>query len=203
MVITVTLLAGLMVAGGAMAGPLEEIKARQEGVRSVKALFRQEKHTMLLERPIKSSGTFYFKSPVGVRWEYKDAMTVVYDGENLYLYYIDLEEVEKVRGASGYVGPLVFDIGMLLKDYDVQAERSPDGIRLLIKPRKPMVFESMEMSFAEGAGFPSRVSVLEESGDRTDITLHDVKINADLPDDLFVFHPPPGVKVRERQLKQE
>jgi outer membrane lipoprotein-sorting protein len=184
----------------AEAGPVDDIRQWQKGISTVKAEFRQEKHTELLMRPIKSKGTFYFKSTVGVRWEYDGAMEVVYDGETLYLHYTELEEAEKVRGAGGFVGPLTFDIEELLKDYEVEAEKTDGEIRLDLKPMKQMPFMSMQMVFKEGAPFPEEVTVLEESGDRTVIRFHDLKANERLSDKLFVFKPPPGVKVREREI---
>jgi hypothetical protein len=91
-------------------GAIEDIREKQKGLVTVRAHFKQEKRTELLERPIRSEGKFYFKSPVGVRWEYDEAMVVVYDGKSLYLHYTELDEAEKIDGVSGYVGPLSFDL---------------------------------------------------------------------------------------------
>jgi outer membrane lipoprotein-sorting protein len=41
----------------------------------------------------------------------------------------------------------------------------------------------------------------EETGEMTRIEFKDISINEPLPDDLFVFHPPPGVKMRERKMQ--
>ncbi|MHC4500409.1 MAG: LolA family protein, partial [Planctomycetota bacterium] len=70
---------------GEPSDPLDELVKRQEGLRSVKATFTQESYDLLLGRPIKSSGNFYFRTEKGVRWEYEDAL-VVYDGSVLYVY---------------------------------------------------------------------------------------------------------------------
>jgi outer membrane lipoprotein-sorting protein len=191
----------LLLAAPAGAGLLDEIKERQKGVRTVRAEFRQLKHTELLERPIKSKGTFYFKSPLGVRWEYEDAMVVIYDGKTLYLHYTELDEADKVDGVSGFVGPLVFDLKLLLKDYEVEASKVAEGTRLDLKPKKSMPFQSMVMIFPDGAGFPSEVSIFEETGDRTVIMFHEVKVNVAVSDELLKFSPPPGVVIRERTLQ--
>jgi outer membrane lipoprotein carrier protein len=190
----------LFVFSVAHAGPLEDIRERQKGVKTVKAGFSQKKHTELLERPIKSSGDFYFKSPVGVRWEYRDEMVVVYDGKTLYLHYTELEQAEKVEGVAGYAGPLVFDLEVILKDYRVEVEESNGAARLDLMPKKRKPFKSMAMTFPEGAAFPSQVKIFEESGDHTVIDFHDIKTNVPLSDKLFRFIPPPGVVVRERKL---
>ena len=190
----------LFVFSVAHAGPLEDIRERQKGVKTVKAGFSQKKHTELLERPIKSSGDFYFKSPVGVRWEYRDEMVVIYDGKYLYLHYTELEQAEKVEGVAGYAGPLIFDLEVILKDYRVEVEESEGAARLDLMPKKRKPFKSMAMTFPEGAAFPSQIIIFEETGDHTVIDFHDIETNVPLSDKLFRFIPPPGVVVRERKL---
>jgi outer membrane lipoprotein carrier protein len=187
-------------APAARGGVIEDIQKRQKGISTVRAAFKQEKHTELLARPIRSDGMFYFKAPVGVRWEYRDAMTVVYDGTTLYLHYLELEEAEKIDGVSGYVGPLSFDMEVLLREYRVETEDVPEGVLLNLTPRKKVPFASMSMLFPEGAPFPSEVRIVEEMGDRTVILFSDVETNVKLPDGLFRFAPPPGVMLRERKL---
>lgn len=181
-------------------GAIEDIKEKQKGLVTVKALFKQEKRTELLERPIKSEGKFYFKSPVGVRWEYDDAMVVVYDGKSLYLHYTELDEAEKIDGVSGYVGPLSFDIERILEEYDATPAEAGGGYSILLRPKKRMPFETMEMFFPRGAAFPGEIRMTEETGDVTVITFSDIKTNVKLPDSLFVFTPPPGVVLRERHI---
>ena len=185
----------------AFAGELDEIKRLQKGMRSVKATFSQEKITELLGRPIKSSGTFAMKAGAGVRWDYKDSMVVIYDGRDLYIHYLEMEEAEWIRGAAGFVGPLVFDVDKLTENYRVTAMRHDGGIRLTLWPDKDLSFEKMEMSFPLKSPFPKEVVVFEATGDKTVIRFSEVEVGASLMDSLFVFDPPPGVRVRQRYIK--
>lgn len=196
-----SLVMALLLAAPASAGVLDAIREKQGEVKAVKAGFTQEKRTELLERPILSKGTFYFKPAKGVRWEYDEAMVVIYDGESVYLHYTELEEAEKVGGVAGYAGPLVFDIDLILKDYDVKAGESEGGYRLTLAPKAQMPFERMEMLFDPDAAFPREIRITEESGDLTVIRFSGVELNAEIPDSMFVFTPPPGVTVRERQFQ--
>jgi outer membrane lipoprotein-sorting protein len=180
---------------------IEEIKALQKDISSIKADFSQKKVTELLDRPIKSTGMFYFKSGFGVRWEYDEVMNVIYDGKTLYLHYLGLDEAEKVSGVSGYVGPLSFDIEALLKDYDVTATDISSGVSLSLIPRKHMPFKSMSMVFKKGSPFPDKVRILEESGDHTTINFSNLSTNIELSDGLFIFKVPPGVTLRERSIR--
>lgn len=197
----IILCAVLLLASAVSAGELDDIKRLQKGMRSVKAAFMQTKITELLGRPVRSSGTFYMKAGAGVRWDYKDSMVVIYDGRDLYLHYTELEEAERIRGASGFAGPLVFDVERLTENYRVTAMRTGGSIRLTLVPGKDMPFQQMEMSFQEGSPFPDEIVILEPTGDRTEIKFSDVEVGAALHSDLFVFTPPPGVIVRQRSFQ--
>jgi outer membrane lipoprotein carrier protein len=198
--ILVALLAAIAVSD-AMAGELDELRELQRGLKSVRASFLQVKTTELLGRPIKSRGEFYMKAHAGVRWDYKDSMVVIFDGRDLFLHYIEMEEAEQIRGASGYVGPLVFDVDKLHEKYRVTAMKLEGDIKLTLKPREDAPFERMEMIFAAGSPFPEKIVVLEPSGDKTVIEFIDVKTGVKLSSDLFIFTPPPGVNVRYRYVK--
>jgi|Deesub1362A_J573_1020465.scaffolds.fasta_scaffold00077_3 outer membrane lipoprotein carrier protein len=197
----VFILALLFLVASASAGIIDELKARQKNLKTVKAAFSQEKHTELLRHPIRSKGVFYFKSQVGVRWQY-DEMTVIYDGKTLYIYYPELEEAERLDDVSGFFGPLSFDIESLLKGFSMDAKKENGRIYLTLKPKRQMPFQSMEMMFPAGSAFPEEVKIKEETGDITVIKFKDVEINVPVPDELFVFTPPAGVKIRQRQFPE-
>lgn len=188
--------------GAAHAGDaLDELAARQKGVDTVTAEFSQEKRALLLEKPITETGMFYYKAGAGVRWQYEAGLLVVYDGKALYVFDPEMGEAEKVNEAGSYIGPLSFDMEFLKKDYEIRAERLDGAIRLNLKPKKQMPFASMEITFPGGSAFPREVVMKEETGDETRIEFRDVKINKPLSDELFVFRPPQGVTVKERDLQ--
>jgi outer membrane lipoprotein-sorting protein len=195
------ILIALSLLSPAYADILGELWESQRDVKTVKASFSQEKHTELLDRPIKSEGTLAIRSGSGVRWEYEGEMVVIYDGADLYFYYTELEEAEKLKGASGFMGPLVFDIDLLTRDYEVEASRSEGCYLLVLHPKKEMPFQTMEMQYAQGKPFPEEVKIREETGDTTVITFTDVRINAGVPEELFVLRLPPGVPLRERDMR--
>ncbi len=180
--------------------PLQELVERQEGMKSVHATFTQENYDPLLGRPIESAGDFYFKTDKGVRWEYEDVL-VVYDGSVLYIYSPETDEAEKIRGKRGFMGPLAFDVRALKEEYDIQAGRVDSGIKLTLKPKTEMPFSSMDMVFPKERAFPSEVTVFQETGEKAVIRFANVKVNSRIKDDMFVFSPPPGTEVRERDFE--
>lgn len=191
----------MLLAQAAWAGPLEDIAKAQKETSTVQASFAQEKHTELMSRPLRSKGTFYMKTSKGVRWQYADEMDVIFDGKVIYVYYTELNEVEKVMGAAGYAGPLVFDIKSIVKEYDVTESEAGGIYTLLLKPKSRMPFVQMQMAFQKGAAFPQSVTITEETGDRTVINFTSIEINKSLSDKFFKFTPAKGAKVRERQVQ--
>jgi outer membrane lipoprotein-sorting protein len=181
-------------------GLLDELIERQSRLETVRASFVQEKYDPMLGRPIKSKGAFYFKIGSGVRWEYEDVL-VVYDGVVLYVYSSETDEAERIKGKQGFMGPLAFDVKELLKDYDMDASRGDETITVSLRPKKDMPFESMEMVFEGQEAFPSEVSITGTTGDVSAIRFSNVEINTQFSEDMFVFHPPPGTAVRERELE--
>jgi outer membrane lipoprotein carrier protein len=179
---------------------VDELIERQSMLRTVHASFVQEKYDPMLGRPITSKGDFYFKVGSGVRWEYEDVL-VVYDGKVLYVYSPETGEAEKIRGKQGFMGPLAFDLNELSKEYDMEASREGESIKLRLRPKKDMPFESIELVFKGQEAFPSEVSITETIGDTSSIRFDDVKLNAQFSDEMFVFQPSPGTIVKERQLE--
>lgn len=181
-------------------GLLDELIERQGKLETVQASFVQEKYDPMLGRPIKSEGSFYFKVGSGVRWEYEDVL-VVYNGKFLYVYSPETEEAEKIMGKQGFMGPLAFDLKELLKEYDMEAFRDGEIIKVKLRPKKEMPFESMVMLFKGEEAFPSEVSITDINGETSSIRFDNVKLNTQFRKDMFVFHPPPGTVVREREFE--
>lgn len=198
-VLTVFLLLLPALTAVAGTGALDEILGRQGKVETVKARFVQEKHALLLDRPIRSEGFFYYAADRGVRWQYDNGMLVVYDGEALYVFDPETMRVEKIADPRDAVGPLNFDIGLLSESYDMKAERTAGGIVVNVTPRKEMPFESMELRYPTDSPFPEKVVMTEPTGDRTLIRFQKTKINGPVPDNLLEFHVPPGATVTVRE----
>ena len=184
----------------AKAGMFEYVSKSQQTLKSVSAKFKQVKHTELLGRPVKSSGTFKYRPDIGVRWDYTDQMAVIYDGEDLYLHYFEMEQAERVRGAKGFVGPLGFNIALLKQDYKIEAIEDKGILTLVLIPGKEMPFTKMEMEFKGVGPFPEKVTVFEEGGDRTEIFFKDVVLDGKIAQEVFIFTPPKGINIRERNI---
>jgi len=72
------------------------------------------------QQTIKTSGRFLHKQPDKIRWEYTGStnMQVIFNGKDLWIYYPDLKEADKLGGMSQYGSILHFDVLSLSRVLD-------------------------------------------------------------------------------------
>ena len=189
-------------ASGASADLLDDIKAGQAKIKSVSAAFTQEKKTRLLSKPIKTSGHFLFRQPDMIRWEYGGGtnMQVIFNGKDLWHWYPDLKEAEKIGGLSQYGSMMRFDVLSLSKDYTITAKKDKNITHLAFLPKAKGPVSRIEMELAEGSPFPRLVRLLDRNSEPTIIFFRDIMLNPDIPDSSFTFLPGKDVVIRERSL---
>jgi len=178
---------------------IDELAKRQKDILSVRANFTQEKKVKALKKPIRSKGVFYYKSPSFVRWQYEKTLTAIYDGKDLYLYYPELNEAEKIEGAAGFSLPLSFNISQMQRDYNLSTIEEPDIIKIKMTPKRQMPFLGVEMHIKKGEIFPSEVIIEEKTGEVTEIKFSSININIDMPEGLFTLSD--NIKIRQRRLR--
>ena len=191
-----------LVASIAHADILDDLRARQSMIKSVSALFAQEKKTRLLSRPIKTSGRFLYKQPDKIRWEYAGNanMQVIFNGKDLWLYYPALKEADKLGGVSQYSSMLHFDVHSLSKDYTATVKKERNLTLLTFLPKAKGPVNRIEMEISDDTSFPRMVKLLDQNNEPTTIFFRDIKLNTNIPDSSFIFTPEKGVVVRERSL---
>ena len=185
------------------AGIIDELKTKQTEIKTVSARFMQEKHTKLLTKPIKSSGRFLYKQPDMIRWEYSGSvnMQVIYNGKELWLYYPELKEADKLTGLSQYGSLMHFDVFTMSRDYTITAKKENNIIMLKLAPKAQGPISQIEMEIPVESPFPRMIKLLDQNNEPTTITFRDVKLNPDLQDSSFTFAPDKEITVRERSLK--
>jgi outer membrane lipoprotein carrier protein len=180
-----------------------ELKAKQAEIKTVSALFLQEKHTKLLTKPIKSSGRFFYKQPGMVRWEYSGSinMQVIYTGKELWLYYPDLKEADRLTGLPQYSSLMHFDLSSLSGDYTISAKKEKNASMLTLVPKIKGPVRKIEMEFSGQTSFPLAVRMTDSNNEETVIIFSDVRINKNISDEIFRFVPEKGITVKERNLE--
>lgn len=167
---------------------------------SLKADFTQSLFTADSEIPQVSSGTLLIKRPGRFRWEYEEPalQLVICDGGRIWMYDEDLEQVtvrpvdETLRGTPAMLlsGQATLDDTFeILKSY---SDGELDWVDLKPRDGSP---EFVSLSIALRQGILQRMELTDSLGQVTQVELDDIKVDAEVADDLFVFEPPPGVDV--------
>ena len=158
-------------------------------------------------RQRQSSGTLEFQRPGRFRFVYKKPFeqTLVADGQTLWLYDPDLQQVTARAQAQVLGGtPLALiisatDLAGLQKDFVLQAEPARDGLQWVkATPRRS---EGQMQQALAGLRATERgpelavLDVLDALGQRSVLTFSAFEVNPALKADAFVFHPPAGTDV--------
>jgi outer membrane lipoprotein-sorting protein len=188
---------------------VERIRAAQEGLVTLEAEFVQERSSEFLAEPERSTGTFSYRAPDRVRWEYlaPRPISLVIDGDTMTTWFHDLGRAERLR--VGRVSSQVFQYlnasGSLdkLLDYftlTLTPPRPGAPWRVELDPRYPRVakrLRSMTLWIDPERFLPTRVRYVEANGDTTEYSLENLRPNGEIPADRFSLELPRDVEVRE------
>lgn len=188
---------------------VDRVRYEQQQLKTLEARFTQQQENSMLAAPEESKGTFSYRAPDKVRWEYTspNAITVVIRGDEMTTWYRDLKRAEtlkvgryssqvfKYMGASGSLQTLLEYFTVRLK---LPAKKG-DPYRLELDPKYARIakrLKSMTLWIDDQAFFPERLKYVQANGDTVDYQFSDMKRNAPIPDDRFVLKLPPGVSNR-------
>jgi outer membrane lipoprotein-sorting protein len=175
---------------------LQQIEVAQRGTTSIQARFTQTKHMSLLQHPAVATGQFSFKRPDRVRWqiEHPDSATVIINGSQLVIPGLP-EEERKALGTMPVATALAQfsalfagDLRAMKTSFDATAEAGDAGIEVRLVPRQEGthgMFTRIDLTFAAPDLTLRRIRLENQLGDRVEVVLEDVVINAALADSLF------------------
>lgn len=166
---------------------------------SVQAEFTQELLDARTKSTQRATGTLSLKKPGKFRWDYaQPRQVIVSDGERLWLYDADLDQVtvRRVRDTLSQTPAMLLSGQARIRDgFTVQAAPSANGldwVRLLPK-RADADFRELRLGFAGDT--LQRMEFEDKLNQLTRIELKRVQRNVRLDDSLFRFVPPPGTDV--------
>ena len=154
-----------------------------------------------------SSGSFEFQRPNRFKFVYKKpfAQSIVADGQTLWLYDVDLNQVT-ARPQSQVLGstPAALiaaapDLRALQTDFALQAAPDKDGLQWVnATPKsKDGQLQSVQIGFkASDKGSELAVlEILDSFGQRSVLSFSGFQVNPSVPADSFQFKPPAGADV--------
>ena len=149
----------------------------------------------------RASGTLSLSRPNRFRWDYRQPylQTIVADGERLWLYDSDLEQVT-VRALEAGLGStpamLLSGSGRVTDAFaSVALERQGEWTWARLRPRQEgSDFDAVALAF-DARGELAAMELRDKLGQATVIEFGNVRRNPSLDQALFRFEPPPGADV--------
>jgi outer membrane lipoprotein carrier protein len=186
---------------------VDAVQKKYESLSGFKAEFTQDLKNSASGEGEKRSGTVAFKKPGLVRWE-----TVTPEKELLLVgkdvvwdYFEDDREafrypVEEIINSKTMLKFLTGKAN-LREDFHVFEEPDAEAsglVRFKLAPKEPEPGLVMAHVWVDPAKqMIMRLSIQDFYANTNDLTLKNLTVEADLPDSLFSFTPPPGVAVHD------
>jgi len=150
-----------------------------------------------------SSGTFEFARPNRFRFTYKKPFeqTIVADGQTLWLYDVDLNQVtaRKQSQVLGSTPAAVIasapDLATLRRDFDLEAEGEKDGIQWVQATPKVKEGQLNSMKVGFRGNDLAVLEIADSFGQRSVLTFTKMELNAAVSPELFRFKLPLGADV--------
>ena len=191
----------------AIAGGMESLENFVKSAKSGRADFSQVVTAPAREgqaaRSKTSTGTFEFSRPNRFRFNYKKPFeqTIVADGQTLWLYDVDLNQVTARKQAlvlGSTPAALIAsspDLNALKKDFDLEAVADRDGMQWVQATPKAKDGQLHSVKVGFRGNDLAALDILDSFGQRSVISFSKLELNASVAADAFQFNPPKGVDV--------
>lgn len=176
----------------------QTINAAASKITSITSSFTQVKTISFLNDKVRSTGNLYFTNQQQLRWEYISPYqyTFIINGEKVHIkngkrsQTIDVKSSQIFKSIARMMMNSITGRN-LMDNHDFTSRLYLQGREwvAIMTPRRSQIkkmFKSVTLYFNEQHSMVSRVVMTEPSGDTTVITLSNVKINATIPEQIFV-----------------
>ncbi|KPQ23545.1 MAG: outer membrane lipoprotein carrier protein LolA [Halomonas sp. HL-48] len=178
----------------------ERLTERLDPLESYQASFEQQILDGSGERLQDARGEMWLSRPGMLRWEVEApyTQTVVSDGDEVYLYDPDLEQVtvQAMDDRVSHTPALLLSgrVSELTESYEVEHEEdSGDDVFTLVPTGADTLFEELRMTF--DGDMLTELWMTDSTGQRTAIVFSDAERNVDIDDERFEFETPDGADV--------
>ncbi|MGZ5193925.1 MAG: outer membrane lipoprotein chaperone LolA [Ramlibacter sp.] len=150
-----------------------------------------------------SSGTFEFLRPNRFRFDYRKPFeqTIVADGQTLWLYDADLNQVtarKQAQALGSTPAALVAaspDVNSLRKDFNLEAAPDKDGLQWVQAAPKTKDGQLTLVKIGFRGNDLAQLEILDSFGQSSMITFTKMELNGNVAADKFQFKPPKGADV--------
>ena len=199
--VRVAIFATALLAGNALAGARDDLKAFTSGLKGLDGQFTQQVYDARGKLKETSSGRVALSAPRLFRWEYAKPypQLIVADGRKVWVYDPDLQQVTvREQGSEEQNSPLsaLIDPAKLDRQFNVKEGGTADGLQWLTltpKSEGDASFQSARLGF--GKSGLARMDVVDAVGQNTKITFAGWKRNPAFAATTFKYAPARGVDV--------
>ena len=177
---------------------IERVNRTAAGITTLDCRFTQVKTLRFLNDKMTSSGRMLFMADGGrLRWEYQQPYqyTFVINGEKVYIssdrnkQTIDIRQSRLFQSIAEMMMNSVTGKSLNSdKDFDCTMYEAGDEWQALLTPRRKEIkkmFKEIRLHFSAARQMVTQVEMTEQSGDKTVITLKDVKANGKIDAKMF------------------
>jgi outer membrane lipoprotein carrier protein len=191
------------------AGGLESLESFLKSTQSGRAEFTQTVTSPARDgqapKVKTSTGNFEFARPNRFKFVYKKPFeqTLVADGQTLWMYDVDLNQVTSSKQANVLANtPAAIiasspDLKSLEQNFSLKSAPDQDGMSwVLATPKaKEGSLQSIRVGFKSAGGELAALDILDSFGQRSVLKFQKVEANIALAQDAFSFKPPAGADV--------
>jgi outer membrane lipoprotein carrier protein len=189
----------LLGAGADLSSVLRALELRYNAAQTLQVSFEQTYRARNVRR---EAGELYLRRPGRMRWEYREppGKLFVSDGKYFYFYSPSAQRAEKLplKESDDLRAPLAFLLGKLDFSRDFGSyvtSEVPEGLKITARP-KTQKLPYREVEFVVAAGNQIRRLVIQgQDASVMEFQFSGEKLNAQLPESLFIFQAPPGTEV--------
>ena len=180
---------------------LDRLQQHYRDTNSFSAKFNEEIATVGAPKRNRQ-GTVSLRKPGRMRWDFEtpDKQTIVSDGETLYTYDPDLNQVVetplKQALESSSATAFLLGIGNIKRDFKAEFAKpaTPTGLIDLILNAKAGGYK-VELGVDPKTYDLATLTLTDQLGNVTRIYFSEVRDNVELPDSMFAFKTPPGADI--------
>lgn len=194
-----------LLAWPAWAAPAEDLTARLQALESLQASFTQLARDAAGRQVQEIDGRLVLSRPNLMRWETGDPIpqVVVSDGDTLYTYDVDLEQVtlEPASILNDSPAGLLLELGeaSLTERFTVTETRGSEGqVLYQLTPREDELYQLIVLEFLGEQ--PLSIGVVDSLDQQTRVQLREVRLNQILEGKPFSFTAPDGVDMFDNRL---
>ncbi len=210
------MLGGALLATAAEGAPegadplVERLQARLESLRTLRGRFTQQLDAPGLGRSRTERGSFFFRKPAMMRWEYEEPerKLAVTDGRTGWLYLPAERQAHRGRladlGEGGAAALLLSGKVRLAREFRARRlsieEAGPQGfagadVLEMVPLKRTEAFARLVIAVDPARQLVRRLTAVGVEGDRMAFDFYDLVEDVPLSEDLFRFEAPEGVEV--------